>query len=148
MLTELCKELNNWFDKKRIFGKFTITDGELVGASDMLQDDQFFRIVGSIFNDGVHKHPTTGLVDEVFDGAVWLMAVPPSVVDLADKISTWQEKYGGVDSVAMSPFQSESFGGYSYTKKSGGGSDNSADTAGTWQGAFASELNQWRKIRP
>ena len=148
MLTELCKELNNWFDKKRIFGTFTIENGELVGASDMLQDDQFFRIVGSIFNDGVHKHPVTGLVDEVFDGAVWLMAVPPSVVDLADKISTWQEKYGVVDSYAMSPFQSESFGGYSYTKKSGGSSDGSADIAGSWQGAFASELNQWRKIRP
>lgn len=148
MLTELCKELNNWFDKKRIFGTFTIEDGTLVGMSDVLQDDQYFRIVGSIFNDGVYKHPATGLVDEVFDGAVWTMAVPPSVVDLAGKISEWQEKYGGVDSVAMSPFQSESFGGYSYTKKSGRSSDDSANIAGTWQNAFVSELNQWRKIRP
>jgi hypothetical protein len=147
-LTELCNELNNWFDKDRIFGVFKIADGELTGMSDYLQEGQYFRIVGSIFNDGVHKHPVTGLVDEVFDGAVWLMAVPPSVVDLSVKINEWENKYGGVDSVAMSPFQSESFGGYSYTKKSGGGSDNSADTAGSWQGAFASELNKWRKIRP
>ena len=148
MLTELCKELNNWFDVDRIFGKFEITNGELVGMNDRLQDGQYFRIVGSVFNDGVYKYPATNLVDEKYDGAVWAMAVPPSVVALADKISDWQGKYGGVDSVNMSPFQSESFGGYSYTKKSGGSSDGGGDNSGTWQGAFANELNQWRKIRP
>lgn len=146
MLTELCKELNNWFDKKRIFGTFTIQDGELMNMSNILQEGQYFRIVGSVFNDGVYQYPVTNLTDEEFDGAVWTMAVPPSVVDLAGQISDWQSKYGGVDGVAMSPFQSESFGGYSYTKKSGGSSNGSADTSGSWQGAFACELNKWRKI--
>ena len=148
MLTELCKELNNWFDKERIFDTFAIESGELVGASEVLQDGQYFRIAGSIFNDGVYKHPVTNLIDEVFDGAVWVMAVPPSVVALADKIKDWQNKYGGIDSAAMSPYQSESFGGYSYTKKSGSVSASGVDNSGTWQGAFASELNKWRKIRP
>lgn len=149
MLTELCKELNNWFDVKRLFGKFEIQDGELVGMDDRLQEGQYFRIVGSIFNDGVYQYPATELTDEEFDGAVWAMAVPPSVVDLAEQISDWQGKYGGVGSVAMSPFQSESFGGYSYTKKSGSGSsDSGTDNSGTWQGAFASKLNLWRKVRP
>lgn len=148
MLTELCKELNNWFDKERIFGTFTIENGELTNMSDALQNDQYFRIVGSIFNDGVYKYPVNNLTDEEFDGAVWTMAVPPSVVDLAEQISDWQGKYGGINGIIMSPFQSESFGGYSYTKKSGSSSGGSADAAGSWQGAFASELNKWRKIGP
>lgn len=149
MLTELCKELNNWFNynQPKYFGDFAISEGRLVNDHD-LQDGQYYRIVGSLFNDGVHEHPADDLVDEIFNGALWAMAVPPSVIELAQKIQDWQDKYGGVDSEAMSPYQSESFGGYSYTKKSGGGSDGSADIAGSWQGAFASELNQWRKIRP
>lgn len=149
MLTELCKELNNWFVKDRIFNRFKIEDGSLSDSSDILQDNQYFRIVGSVFNDGVHRHPATDLKDEEFEGAIWAMAVPPSVIALANRIQDWQNKYGGVESQAMSPFQSESFGGYSYTKKSGSGSSSGANTKlGTWQGAFAAELNKWRKIRP
>lgn len=149
MLTKLCKELNNWFVKDRIFSRFKIEDGEIQGLSSVLQDNQYFRIVGSVFNDGVYKYPTTDLEDEEFEGAVWAMAVPPSVVTLANDIQDWVDKYGGTESQAMSPFQSESFGGYSYTKKSGSGSNSGANTKlGTWQGAFATELNKWRKIRP
>ena len=148
MLTELCKELNNWFDVKRMFGRFEIQNGELAGVDDKLQEGQYFRIVGSIFNDGVHEYPASNLNDEIFDGAVWAMAVPPSVIELSEKIDDWQNKYGGIDGVAMSPFQSESFGGYSYTKKSKSSASGNEDSSATWQGAFASQLNQWRKIRP
>ena len=149
MLTELCKELNNWFDKDRIFGEFKIEDGELAGMADHLQDGQYFRIVGSVFNDGVHQYPAVNLEDEEFDGAVWVMAVPPSVIALANEIQAWQDKYGGVDGQAMSPYQSESFGGYSYTKKSGAGSyGGSGSDSSTWQGAFVSQLNKYRRIRP
>ena len=160
MLTELCQELKNWFDVERHFGTFSVEDGELVLP--FLQDGQYFRIAGSVFNDGVYKyepdltpteeHPETHrpvLHDEVFDGAVWAMAVPPAVIALAEEIGAWQEKYGGVDSAAMSPFASESFGGYSYSKgsRSGSGSAESGNS-GSWQGAFADRLNRWRKIRP
>ena len=149
MLTKLCNELNNWFDVDQIFGDFTISNGEITGVSGVLQNDQYFRIVGSVFNDGVYQYPTNSLKDEEFNGAVWAMAVPPSVVALATEIEGWLDKYGGIDSQAMSPFQSESFGGYSYTKKSGSNSNSGADTKlGTWQGAFAADLNKWRKIRP
>jgi hypothetical protein len=86
------------------------------------------------------------LTDEVFDGAIWLMAIPKDVLILSEEIDAWIEKYGGVDSVAMSPYNSESFGGYSYSK-SGGGSSDGTSKAGTWQGAFATRLNEWRKIR-
>ena len=58
----------------------------------------------------------------------------------------WSDKYLGVDSAAMSPFNSESFGGYSYSKSGGSSSSGNVDLSGTWQGAFADRLNNWRKI--
>lgn len=143
MLTELCHELNNWFDTERHFGLFTIENGEL--SVSFLQNGQYFRIVGSVFNDGVHQYPDTRLSDETFDGAVWAMAVPPAIMTLNQDIMAWQRKYGTADSEAMSPFTSESFGGYSYSKSSG---SSGSDTGGvSWKTAFASRLNQWRKIR-
>lgn len=148
MLTELCKELRNWFEKEKYFGTFTIEGGQLTDCS-YLQDGQYYRIVGSVFNDGVYKWPDDDLVNESFEGAVWAMAVPPAVVALSDKIDEWTEKYDGVDSVNMSPYSSESFGGYSYSKSTGGGSSaskNRGNGAPTWQSMFANELNKWRKI--
>lgn len=148
MLTELCRYLNNWdFNKKAVkyFGTFTIEDGVLSGIDDMAQSGQYFRIVGSIFNDGVYQNPVAEgtLTDETFEGAVWTMAVPQEVLTLAADIEAWDEKYGGTDSAAMSPFQSESFKGYSYTK---GGSDSNSDGNSSWQKVFASRLAKWRKF--
>ena len=50
-----------------------------------------------------------------------------------------------VQKALASPYQSESFGGYSYTKASAGSSDSGEGI--TWQKKFKSQLNQWRKIR-
>lgn len=148
MLTEICQHLHNWFDRDQAkwIGSFVIDDNghiSLVGGALSLQDGQYYRIVGSLFNDGVHKYPST-LMPEEFHGAVWSMAIPPVVVSLADEIKLWQDKYGGYDSVNMSPYNSESFGGYSYSKSGGGASANGQ--GGTWQSAFASRLNPWRKL--
>lgn len=147
MLNEICKELNNWFDIKRIIGDFTIENGIIIDntVTDSLQDGQYFRIVGSVFNDGVYDN-NSALKDEHFHGAVWLMAVPPEMVSLAKDISEWQAKYGGVDSTSMSPYSSESFGGYSYTKSSG--STPSGSGEGSWQGVFANRLKLYRKVHP
>lgn len=147
MLTELCQELRNWFEKEKYFGTFTIEGGQLADCS-YLQDGQYFRIVGSVFNDGVHQLPNDVLVDETFEGAVWAMAVPPTVVALADKIAEWNSKYAGINSQLLSPFQSESFGGYSYSKGSGGssGGTGSGSSIPTWKSVFADDLNNWRKI--
>ena len=143
MLSELCRELKNWFEKDKLFGEFTISGGTITIPE--LQTGQYFRIVGSVFNDGVYSYPASNLTDEVFDGAIWLMAVPKEVIILSQEIDDWNQMYGGIDSEAMSPFASESFGGYSYSK-SGGGASDGAGNAGTWRGAFASRLNMWRKI--
>ena len=145
MLTELCQELRNWFERKKFFGTFTIEDGQIEVPDGSLQNGQYFRIVGSVFNDGVHKYDPESesqLIDEVFEGAIWSMGVPPAVVDLSERISEWVTKYG--DSVS-SPYQSESFGGYSYQKASSG-QGNAGSSSPTWQSTFASELNRWRKI--
>ncbi len=148
MLTELCQELRNWFEKERYFGTFTIEGGQLADGS-FLQNGQYYRIIGSVFNDGVHKYDptdTASLVDEVFEGAIWAMAVPPTVVALSVKISEWVAKYGGASSAAMSPFQSESFGGYSYSKGNKASSGSGGSSVPTWKSVFADELNRWRKI--
>lgn len=148
MMTEICQELRNWFEKDRYIGKVSINGNNITvnGKNVNILTGQYFRIIGSVFNDGVHIYPSSYTVDETFDGAVWLMAVPPAVISLATEIDSWQTKYGGVDSVNMSPFNSESFGGYSYSKSGGGSSDASNAGAGTWQSVYAKRLNAWRKV--
>ena len=136
-LTALCKELKNWFDYNRIFDTFTIEGGVLEIPT--AQSGQYFRIVGSVFNDGVYKYPVTGLKNETFDGAIWLMSVPKEVEDKVQEITAWETANA---ETINSPFQSESFGGYSYNKGNGSNGLSSA----TWQVQYASWLNKWRKI--
>lgn len=138
-LYDLCAELKNFFDHERRFGNFTITGGS-IDLSDFVQAGQYFRIVGSVFNDGVYQYPAEGLTDEVFHGAVWAMAVPKDVVDLLADINAWETKYG---EAVTSPYVSESFGGYSYSKAS---SASSSEKVTDWRGIFANRLNKWRKI--
>ena len=138
MLTELCAELRNYFEvpNGRHFGTFTISGGS-IAPLDFLQEGQHFRIVGSVFNDGVYQYPATSLTDEVFEGAVWAMAVPPTLIALAAEIKAYKDSDAG----KPSPFTSESFGGYAYTKAT----DANGAPIG-WQKAFASRLNKWRKL--
>ena len=148
MLTEICQYLKNWFDRDqaKFYGKFTITGGILESYNDGdmgMIEGQYFRIIGSLLNDGVYQYPTMELQDETFEGAVWFMAIPPAVVALSEDINSWQTKYGSADSTAQSPFQSESFGGYSYSK---GGNTSTNGGNGGWQSAFASRLTPWRKV--
>jgi hypothetical protein len=77
------------------------------------------------------------LTDEVFEGAVWAMAVPPTLIALAAEIKAYNDSDAG----KASPYTSESFGGYSYTKAT----DANGAPIG-WQKAFASRLNKWRKL--
>ena len=139
MLEQVLMNIRNWFtvDGGIHSGTFTIKDGGI--TLPFLADGQYFRICGSVFNDGLHRYPATDLVDEEFSGAIWELAIPPAVVDLADEIGAWQKKNGAA---AASPYQSESFGGYSYSKAT------DAETGGavTWQSVFKRQLSAWRKI--
>lgn len=149
MLTEICAEIRNYFslDKDKILGDFSVEDGHITPSFD-LEENQYYRIVGSVFNDGVHK-AGDNLVDEgTFHGAIWKMRVPTAVLDLADEIAAWQAENGSLQSANMSPFTSESFGGYSYQKSSGSSTEAGAGaTAVTWQTMFSKRLNPYRKAR-
>lgn len=144
-MTEVFQYLRNWFDRNqpKYYGKFTIENGALVGDY-KIATGQFFRIIGSALNDGVYIFGQEELSDEEFDGAIWLMAVPKDVRNLITEIDAWVEKYGGVDSANMSPYQSESFGGYSYSKASGGSSSQAS--VPTWQSVFADRLGRYKKL--
>lgn len=137
MITEICDLLRNYFVKEKIKGQFKIENGALIVPPDFLQENQYFRIVGSVFNDGVHKYPAERLVDEEFSGEVWAMAVPPTFIALAEKIKEYTES----EQAKPSAYTSESFGGYSYSKAT---DENGAPLS--WQKVFAKELNRWRKI--
>ena len=137
MLTELCAELRNYFVVEIHEGRFTINGGK-IAPLDFIQENQYFRIVGSVFNDGVYKNTADlKLTNEVFCGAVWSMAVPPSVIDLAEDI----KKYNESDEAKPSAYTSESFGGYSYSKAT---DENGAPMG--WKKVFASRLNKYRRI--
>ena len=139
MLEQVLMNIRNWFtvDGGIYSGTFTIKDGGI--TLPFLADGQYFRICGSVFNDGLHQYPEDNLVDETFNGTIWALAIPKAVIELADEIGKWQEKNG---EAASSPFSSESFGGYSYSKAT------DAETGGavTWQSAFKKQLSAWRKI--
>ncbi len=139
MLEQVLRHLNNWFLVEMHEGTFTVENGSI--TLPFLLTNQYFRIVGSVFNDGLHKYPAVDLTDETFTGTVWVLAVPKAVVALAEDIAAWQEKNG---EAVESPYQSESFGGSSYTKRSVG-SDGSALNG--WQDAFRGRLNDWRKLK-
>lgn len=145
MLEQVLREIKNYFIREVYEGTFTISNGALADI-DFLLEDQYFRIDGSLFNDGVYQYPATKLKDETFTGEVWAMAVPPTVIALSEEIEAWCEKN---KDVVESPFTSESFGGYSYQKGLGASGSGGISTSGsvTWQDIFAKRLNQWRKIK-
>ena len=138
MLTELCAEIRNYFLMPGgIHGGTFKISGQTIAPLDFIKNGQYFRIVGSVFNDGVHKYPATDLIDEEFDGAVWAMAVPPSVIALAAEIEEWVNS----DSGKPTAFESESFGGYSYTRAT-----KEDGSPLTWREVFANKLNQYRRM--
>lgn len=138
MLEQILGYIHNYFEKEIVRGTFTISSGSINVS--FLQEGQYFRIVGSVFNDGVHQYPTSELVDEVFEGEIWAMAVPPAVIALKVEIEEWNNNNNN-----DSPFISESFGGYSYTKGTSSRRGSSSTPLG-WRDIFASRLDQWRKI--
>lgn len=145
-LTEVCEYLNNYFPKMILKGEFTISDGAI--TPDGILEGQYFRILGSVFNDGVHHYPAakgSELKDETFEGTITLMAVPETVISTARDIAEWAALYQGATSPAMSPYTSESFGNYSFSKPSA--SSGTGGDATSWQGVFGARLNKYRRLR-
>ena len=144
-LTDVCGECRNYFIRGAEdihTGTFEIVGGRIQPLG-YLEDGQYYRICGSVFNDGVWVYPFDGLRDEIFNGAVWAMRVPPEFEALTRDIDSWAE---GNKTAINSPYQSESFDGYSYSKGYSGVASGAA-SAVTWQGQFGTRLNRWRKLR-
>ena len=141
MLDKLLRELG-WYRRPNKYvnqikvDKFTIEGGK-IAPSDFLEEEDYYRIIGSKHNDGLYQYPNSDLTDEVFDGAVWVMNIPPAVVTLAQAI----EEYEKSDAGKPSAYVSESFGGYSYTKAT-----NSKGVPLSWKRVFEDELYDWSII--
>ena len=152
MLHAACQYCHNYFFRSdRIFtGTFTIADGRITGDADgvsvtlseMVKPGQYYLIAGSDLNDGIHQRGRTddALEDEVFYGNVFPLSIPKAFLALVSEIADWQTKNGAI---VTSPFSSESFGGYSYSKASGLSSESGA---ASWQNAFQGRLTPWRKL--
>ena len=147
MLEQICDFIHNYFERDRIEGTFTISGGAI--ALPLLLHGQRFRILGSLLNDGIYTYTDqhilasdgetyADLQDETFTGAIVAMAVPRGLLNLAQEIKTWCEKNA---ETLNSPYNSEAFGGYSYSK-----SGSSTGGAYTWQDQFKARLNAYRKI--
>ena len=156
MLEQLCAQLHNFFERhpttqdRMIYpGTYTITGGRI--ELPFLLSGQRFRIKGSALNDGVYTYGETirndddtaaaDLYGETFTGEIWAMYPPKAAVEAAKTASEWMTKYGDA---LNSPYTSESFGGYSYSK--GASSEADGMPSGTWYGVPKSLLAQWRKV--
>ena len=139
MLEQVLMNIRNWFPVKGgiYSGTFTIKDGGI--TLPFLANGQYFRICGSVFNDGLHQYNVLNLTDETFTGTIWALAIPQPIIDLANEIQEWQVK--NADALS-SPYSSESFGGYSYSKAT----NSATGGAETWQSHFKQQLSAWRKI--
>jgi hypothetical protein len=152
-ITEVCAYCRNYFAPKskrengeyKHTGTFIISD-QNISPLDFLKEGQYFRIVGSDLNEGVYCNTVedlTRLQDEEFSGEIWEMAVPRAFLAMCEDIAAWRTANEAVDSNNMSPFTSESFGGYSYSKS---GSNSESGSNATWQTQFLQRLNAWKRI--
>ena len=142
MLTRICRYLKNWFVKETHLGTITVTDGNVFcnGSEIEMQEGQLFALVRTNYVYGSYAYGDE-IDDSEFDGAVWLMDVPKDVLDVAEAMTEWETANSGTE--ATSPFQSESFGGYSYTKASNGNGKIGSSVFDIAQ--FASVLNPYKK---
>ena len=134
MLFEVMKHIKNFFPTDICEeGEFTITDGGL--NLPFVKEGQYIYIEGSSMNDGVYQYPLSNMTDETFKGFITILAPPKAFLDLVADIKSYEANN------AATPYQSESFGGYSYTRAT-----NKAGNIAGWQDVFRSRLNSWRKI--
>lgn len=129
MLEAVLEYLKNWFERdpvtrmRRVYsGRLTASGGALSGVPEgFAVPGQRVRVRGSRLNDGLHDWPCS---------------------DLADEVAAWCAEHGDAQN---SPYASESFGGYSYTKATASGSQ-AGSGGSTWQSVFAARLAPWRKL--
>lgn len=132
-LFELLVYLRNFFPgRKWEFSDYAISGGEIVLGGLWVGD--YYLIEGSQRNDGVHVYGDHDLLPEVFSGSVTELKIDNQLLKKWERINRWCSEN---EKLIRSPYQSESFGGYSYTK-------NAVTT--DWKSVFANDLRPWRKL--
>ncbi len=130
---EVMETIHNRFVVSIQPGTYTVSNGSI--AVD-LADGQWYWVQGSVFNDGLHQHPATDLVDETFTGSVQGLAIPRTFEALLNEMEEWTEAHP-----VTSGYASESFGGYSYTMPT----NEDGTTVTVWD-VFGKRLNRWRRL--
>lgn len=143
MIAQVMDECRNHFWREYLSGAFSVKNGMLheLGKGLDVGGFRYVIIVGSMQHDGLWQvnqgaegallSGAENLADETFIGKVYFCAPPADFVQLCSEIEAFTAKY------PVTPYQSESFGAYSYSKAAGAGS---AD----WRGAFGRRLSTWR----
>lgn len=125
---------------------YVIADGALSTLDDTIKTGQYIAIYGSTLNDGIWKVGADGAIasdltgvtaqDETFRATIYPLKVPNDFVALSLEITAYRTA-----AKEASPYVSESFLGYSYSKaqKQGGGTV-------TWQQQFADRLAPYKRM--
>lgn len=142
-LGDVLASISNWFPGDPAAGRWEVSGGALrpVGgtAAPSIADGQWYAIEGSALNDGLHERGEELLADEgEWRGTVIPLRVPADLLALVGEIDAYQSE----QEAACGPYVSESFGGYSYSRAT----DPATRLPMTWEAAFRSRLNRWRKL--
>lgn len=140
-MEEVLNYINNYFYKFGVIGKFTIA-GNKIYLQGNYYKSQYIYIKGSMLNDGIYEVKDIiddelyfeGLDDEVFDGVIYSLRVPKQLKEKVKEIQDFKTTN------KPSQMQSESFGGYSYTRASVNGKPM------TWKDVYKDDLAPYNKI--
>lgn len=163
-IEQICAETHNYFESDKVIADYTIENGVI--SLPFLSAGQFFRIVGSKFNDGVYIYADNFIVrdaswDDVMNdnenwhdiaNETWGNLKHNELIDESFHGAIWPmciprafielakeiNEYNKSDAAKVSPYTNESISGhYSYTKASA--------TDNAWQNVFMPKLRRYRK---
>jgi len=141
-LESLMKECNNYFYRWKETNTFTIENGTIEVEGTYLVG-QYIKLTGSIMNDGVYKAETVvdntitilGLINEVFYGIIYGLAIPKEFISLSDRVEEYNIKN------VISNKSSEGFNNYSV-----GYATNGNGKPMQWQDIFKADIDTYRQI--
>jgi hypothetical protein len=154
-LKEMLDYIHNYFVMDVYEGKIKIENHQIDNSKIELFNGQYFMVKGSIFNDGIWRYDENlnidlnkdenddYLTDEEFEGEIYLLAIPRDVLAICEEIKGWEAKN---QDTLNGIYQSESFGGYSYSLKSGKSNKNGSNESLSWKDVFGSRLKAYRKL--
>lgn len=163
----MCAECHNYHETDRVRGHYVIKNGDI--SLPFLCENQFFRIVGSKFNDGVYIYSYNALIirsqtwQEVFDGnenwgtlidkdIKWRDLVEHELVDEEFDGEVWPmnmpRAFLSLSKEISTYIESGADKVSGYTSESFGGYSysKSSSESNAWENAFASKLKRWRKL--